>query len=63
MKKSILQEDNELSQLGTITIRYNKSLDCKNMDKPFVYEKQMKQIMMITKNVYQSIYYRNKRGS
>ena len=54
-KKSILQKDNELSQLGTMTIRYNKLLDCKNMDKPFVYEKQMKQIMMISKNAYNAL--------
>ena len=54
-KKSILLEDNELSRLGTMTIRYNKVLDCKNMDKPFVYEKQMKQIMMISKNTYNAL--------
>ena len=54
-KKYTLQGDNELSQLGTMTIRYNKLLDCKNMDKPFVYEKQMKQIMMISKNTYNAL--------
>ena len=54
-KKSILQEDNELSQLGTMTIWYNKLLDCKNMDKPFVYEKQMKQIMLMSKSAYNAL--------
>ena len=50
-KQSILQ-NSEVSYLGTTLIRYNKVLNCKNKDKPFVYEKQMKQIMLMSKNVY-----------
>ena len=38
-----------------MTIRYKKVLDCKNMDKPFVYEKQMKQIMLMSKNIYKEL--------
>ena len=53
-KKSILQ-DSEASHLGTMTIRYKKVLDCKNMDKPFVYEKQMKQIMLMSKSAYNAL--------
>ena len=53
-KQSILQ-NSEVSHLGTTSIRYNKVLNCKNMDKPFVYEKQMKQIMQMSKNVYKEL--------
>ena len=53
-KQSILQ-NSEVSHLGTTLIRYNKVLNCKNKDKPFVYEKQMKQIMLMSKSAYNAL--------
>ena len=53
-KKTILQ-NSEVSDLGTMTVRYDKVLNCKNMDKPFVYEEQMQTIMMMSKKIYNEL--------
>ena len=53
-KKTSLQ-NSVVSFLGTMTIRYDKMLDCKNMDKPFVYKKQMQAIMMMSKKIYDEL--------
>ena len=53
-KKTILQ-NSEISNLGEMTVRYDKVLNCKNMDKPFVYKKQMQRIMMVSKKIYNEL--------
>ena len=53
-KKTALKSS-EVSDLGTMTVRFKKVLDCKNMDKPFVYKKQMQTIMMMSKKIYDEL--------
>ena len=53
-KKTTIQKS-KVSDLGTMTVRYDKVLDCKNMDKPFVYKKQMQTIMMMSKKIYDEL--------
>ena len=53
-KKTALQNSG-VSYLSTMTIRYDKVLDCKNMDKPFVYKKQMETMMIISKKIYKEL--------
>ena len=44
------QED--INQLGKMTLRFDELLDCRDKDKPFVYEKQVKNILKQTNNLH-----------
>ena len=41
------QED--INHLGKMTLRFDELLDCRDKDKPFVYEKQVKKILIFSK--------------
>ena len=45
----------DINQLGNVTLKFDKLLDCKNKDKPFVYEKQVKEISKISKKIYEKL--------
>ena len=47
------QED--INHLGKMTLRYDELLDCRDKDKPFVYEKQVKEISKISKKIYEKL--------
>ena len=38
----------DINQLGNITLKFNKLLNCKNMHKPFVYKKKIIRKMRVT---------------
>ena len=47
------QED--INHLGKITLRFDELLDCRDKDKPFVYEKQVKKILIFTKRIFEKL--------
>ena len=48
LKKQITETKNhEINNLGQMTLKFDAPLDCSNMDKPFVYKKQIDQIQSL----------------
>ena len=47
------QED--INHLGKMTLRFDELLDCRDKDKPFVYEKQVKNILIVTKRIFEKL--------
>ena len=47
------QED--INQLGKMTLKFDELLDCRNKDKPFVYEKQVNDILIVTKKIFEKL--------
>ncbi len=44
-------QDKDINNLGKMTLKFDTSLDCANKDKPFVYKKQVEDILIITKKI------------
>ena len=38
-----------------MTLRFDELLDCRDKDKPFVYEKQVKNILIVTKRIFEKL--------
>ena len=49
--REIQQED--INHLGKMTLRFDELLDCRDKDKPFVYEKQVKNILIVAKRIFE----------
>jgi len=47
------QED--INKLGEMTLRFDELLNCKDKDKPFVYEKQLQNIFIVTKKIFEKL--------
>ena len=47
------QED--INELGKMTLKFDELLDCRDKDKPFVYEKQVKNILIVTKRIFEKL--------
>ena len=55
-KQKLVSIDHEYNHLGKITLRWDKSLNCSNIDKPFVYKKQIDQALILTNKTYKELF-------
>ena len=54
-QKKTIRQNSEISNLGEMTVRSDKMLNFKNMDKPIVYKKQMQRMVMVSKKIYNEL--------
>ena len=50
--QDIESQQEDINELGKMTLKFDELLDCRDKDKPFVYEKQVKNILMVSKRIY-----------
>ena len=48
-------QQSDVNHLGKMTLKFDVLLDCRNKDKPFVYEKQVKKILIVTKRIFEKL--------
>ena len=47
--QDIASQNKDINHLGNVTLKFDEILNCKDKDKPFVYEKQVKNMVMFSK--------------
>ena len=53
--QDIESQQEDINELGKMTLKFDERLDCRDKDKPFVYEKQVKNILIVTKRIFEKL--------